>query len=156
MTDFIIRAFRGGLVSVHVKAGEYQPPAGEEADRLQVYHVLGAPDGASFGDVVDIFRGLMDPEAPPRFIWPWEAFIRREPLGEAYDAEGAGRLFGMSAWTVRKFIRERRLPASRERLEEFRRGELAYRINGHDLRWVMAGRSPVGRPRRAKGDGGEG
>jgi hypothetical protein len=144
----------GEALSIHFRSPEFDPPPGGDPDRFETYLILGAPERASVSDALDVFAGLPGKEAP-RFVRTWDEFIRRTPPGRSLAAEEAGELVGLSAFTVRRFVRSRKLPASHGRGEGFGGGERPYRIDEGDLRWFMANRHvPRGRPKGGGSGGG--
>jgi hypothetical protein len=153
MTDFIIRALRGELLTVHVKSPGFNPRPGEDSDELEAYHVLDAPEGVAIGDVVDIFAELVlsgGGGRPPRFVWSWQDFLRRTPTGRDLDIDSAAREAGISAFTLKREIRDRVLPASHKRTNPDTGGRgWTYMVNEHDLRWWKETcRVPMGRPKK--------
>lgn len=148
MTDLLIRAIRGEFVTIHVRSPRFDPPPGEEADGLAIYRVEDVPEGLAMGDAIDIFRDL----GRTRFVWPWEDFVRRAPVGRTLAAAEAGERIGLSAFTIKKLCRERELPASRAPDAPNTGGiGIHYMVDENDLAWWAANkRRSVGRPKKAR------
>jgi hypothetical protein len=116
MVDMMKKSFTGSALTIGFRIPDRdQWPVGY---RKETRLVLEDPERASVADEVDVIAWLPGREAP-RFVPTWEDFARRKPPGRSLSGEKAGGPVGQSAFTVRRFMRARRLPARHGRWEGF-------------------------------------
>jgi hypothetical protein len=148
MADFVIKTRHGLAVSIHLKSPDLSPVPGVDNDGFGAHYVLEVPSAVSIPDLLDIFKEL--DKDNPRFLWPWEEFMRRADPGRSLSLEEAGEMVKLSPYSLKKAIRDGKLPGYRVSYEGFKGGERPYYVNEKDLKWFSENaRIPRGRPKEA-------